>query len=217
MALKGETIFSLGSHWRGALTQMFTQTLIKFKLLSPSVNVCFMHVSSKAYNGTRLTQQSTQKKKKVFRERFASTVCSSSCLAILLLVDDFSHHQPTLWQPSLLDLHHARYSPGTDSWSTDVAPLSGPRSGVCLVAMDGYLYAIGGHDGITAMNTVERYCSRMSAPKDHYLTELIARLLLYSLETDETVLFCISRHQMLQPDCFYKDLKQICLFLSFLK
>lgn len=59
--------------------------------------------------------------------------------------------------PSLLDLHHDRYSPDTDSWSTDVAPLSSPRSGVCLVAMDGYLYAIGGHDGITAMNTVERY------------------------------------------------------------
>ncbi|XP_024909225.1 kelch-like protein 20 isoform X2 [Cynoglossus semilaevis] len=50
-----------------------------------------------------------------------------------------------------------RYSPDTDSWSTDVAPLSSPRSGVCLVEMDGYLYAIGGHDGITAMNTVERY------------------------------------------------------------
>lgn len=38
-----------------------------------------------------------------------------------------------------------------------MAPLSSPRSGVSLVAMDGYLYAIGGHDGITAMNTVERY------------------------------------------------------------
>ncbi|XP_047447188.1 kelch-like protein 20 isoform X2 [Mugil cephalus] len=55
-----------------------------------------------------------------------------------------------------------RYSPDTDSWSTDVAPLSGPRSGVCLVAMDGYLYAIGGHDGIAAMNTVERYDPKMN-------------------------------------------------------
>lgn len=58
---------------------------------------------------------------------------------------------------TLPDVCHCRYSPDTDSWSTDVAPLSSPRSGVCLVEMDGYLYAIGGHDGITAMNTVERY------------------------------------------------------------
>lgn len=64
----------------------------------------------------------------------------------------------------LRDLHHGRYNPDTDSWSTDVAPLSCPRSGVCLVVMDGYLYAIGGHDGIAAINTVERYCS-MSGTK----------------------------------------------------
>lgn len=51
-----------------------------------------------------------------------------------------------------------RYSPDSDCWSTDVAPLSSPRSGVCLVAMDGYLYAAGGHDGFTAVNVVERYC-----------------------------------------------------------
>ncbi|XP_040010042.1 kelch-like protein 20 isoform X2 [Xiphias gladius] len=55
-----------------------------------------------------------------------------------------------------------RYIPDTDSWSTDVAPLSSPRNGACLVAMDGYLYAIGGHDGITAMNTVERYDPKMN-------------------------------------------------------
>ncbi|KAK9522228.1 hypothetical protein VZT92_018705 [Zoarces viviparus] len=55
-----------------------------------------------------------------------------------------------------------RYSPDTDSWSTDVAPLSSPRSGVCLVEMDGYLYAIGGHDGIAAINTVERYDPKMN-------------------------------------------------------
>ncbi|XP_034396651.1 kelch-like protein 20 [Cyclopterus lumpus] len=55
-----------------------------------------------------------------------------------------------------------RYTPDTDSWSADVAPLSSPRSGVCLVAMVGYLYAIGGHDGIAAMNTVERYDPQMN-------------------------------------------------------
>ncbi|KAF3695474.1 Kelch-like protein 20 [Channa argus] len=54
-----------------------------------------------------------------------------------------------------------RYNPDTGSWSTDVAPLSSPRSGACLVAMDGYLYAIGGHDSTTALNTMERYDPKM--------------------------------------------------------
>ncbi|XP_062418177.1 kelch-like protein diablo [Pungitius pungitius] len=55
-----------------------------------------------------------------------------------------------------------RYNPDTDSWSTDVAPLSSPRSGVSAVAMDGYLYAIGGHDGVAAVSAVERYDPRMN-------------------------------------------------------
>ncbi|KAM8886293.1 uncharacterized protein AB9W97_013470 [Spinachia spinachia] len=53
-----------------------------------------------------------------------------------------------------------RYNPDADSWSTDVASLSGPRSGVSVAAMGGYLYAIGGHDGLSATNTVERYDPR---------------------------------------------------------
>lgn len=59
----------------------------------------------------------------------------------------------------LFDFHPGRYNPDTDSWSTDVAPLNNPQSAVCLVAMDRYLYAIGGHDGITFISTVERYFS----------------------------------------------------------
>lgn len=72
--------------------------------------------------------------------------------------------------PTLLDFHYGRYNPDTDSWSADVAPLSSPRSGVCLVVMDGYLYAIGGHDGTTALNTVERYCNT-TAEKINILLE----------------------------------------------
>lgn len=63
-----------------------------------------------------------------------------------------------------------RYNPDTDSWSADVAPLSSPRGGVCMVAMDGYLFAIGGHDSTTAINTVERYNS-MGATRDQYPCE----------------------------------------------
>lgn len=52
--------------------------------------------------------------------------------------------------------HGGRYNPDTDSWSADVAPLSSPRSGACLVEMGGCLFVIGGHDGVAAVNTVER-------------------------------------------------------------
>lgn len=56
-------------------------------------------------------------------------------------------------------VHHVgRYNPDTDSWSADVAPLSSPRSGACLVEMGGCLLVIGGHDGVAAIDTVERYC-----------------------------------------------------------
>ena len=60
-------------------------------------------------------------------------------------------------QPSLsLPL---RYDPHTDVWSVEIAPLSSPRTGVCLLETDGYLYAIGGWDGITASSAVERYAA----------------------------------------------------------
>lgn len=60
-----------------------------------------------------------------------------------------------------------RYNPNTNVWSSEVASLSGPRSGVCVVEMDGLMYALGGFDGMTCTNIVERYytdttCRRMS-------------------------------------------------------
>lgn len=87
--------------------------------------------------------------------------CVGSTQVVIISTWFYFH---TLTSP-LPDLHHGRYNPDIDSWSTDVAPLISPRSGVCLMAMDGYLYAIGGHDGIAAINTVERYCST-SGTKD---------------------------------------------------
>lgn len=101
-------------------------------------------------------------------------VCVGSAQAVITTTAFYFH---TLTSP-LLDHNHGRYNPDTDSWSTDVAPLSSPRSGVCLVPMDGYLYAIGGHDGIAATNTVERYCS-VSGTKDQYLTLTVTPLNTY--------------------------------------
>ncbi|KAJ7993641.1 hypothetical protein DPEC_G00256760 [Dallia pectoralis] len=99
-----------------------------------------------------------------------------------------------------------RFDPQTNRWSNDVAPLSGPRSRISVVEMDGYmydpkmnswtkqppmpsrrcgavaavlagrLYVIGGSDGVTAKNTVERYnsldgtwemCPAMLTPREN--------------------------------------------------
>ena len=61
-----------------------------------------------------------------------------------------------------------RYDPDTDSWSSDVAPLSSPRSGVCLLEVDGHLWAFGGFDGMAATHTVER-CVKRPCPRNHRL------------------------------------------------
>lgn len=50
-----------------------------------------------------------------------------------------------------------RYDPNMNLWSSEVASLSSPRSGVCVVEMDGFMYALGGFDGTVCTNIVERY------------------------------------------------------------
>lgn len=143
--------------WRGStLADVYTDA----HTTQISVNVCLC--SSQAYN----CKHTKHLKSIGFCESLCLLRFYSSCYyQHLILLSTY-----TLTSP-LLDPLHGRYNPDTDSWSTDVAPLSSPRSGVCLVAMDGYLYAIGGHDGIAAINTVERYYS-MSGTKDQYLTKL---------------------------------------------
>lgn len=67
-------------------------------------------------------------------------------------------------------------TPDLDSWTTDVAPLSNPSSGMCLVEMDRYLYTIGGQDGTAAINTMEWY-STMSGTKNPSISFSLFRLL----------------------------------------
>jgi kelch-like protein 20 len=43
---------------------------------------------------------------------------------------------------------------------TKVAPMTTRRLGVAVAVLGGYLYAIGGSDGSTPLNTVERYDPR---------------------------------------------------------
>ncbi|XP_028656901.1 kelch-like protein 1 [Erpetoichthys calabaricus] len=49
-----------------------------------------------------------------------------------------------------------RYDPKTDTWTT-VAPLSQPRDAVGICLLGDKLYAVGGYDGQTYLNTMESY------------------------------------------------------------
>ena len=53
-------------------------------------------------------------------------------------------------------VHHSRYDPHVNKW-TEVAPMSKRRAGVGVVALNGYLYAVGGFDDASPLDTVERY------------------------------------------------------------
>lgn len=52
-----------------------------------------------------------------------------------------------------------RYDPKENKW-TKVAPMTTRRLGVAVAVLGGYLYAIGGSDGQSPLNTVERYDPR---------------------------------------------------------
>lgn len=58
--------------------------------------------------------------------------------------------------PSLL----SRYDPKTNQWSSDVAPTSTCRTSVGVAVLGGYLYAVGGQDGVSCLNIVERCLSK---------------------------------------------------------
>ena len=49
-----------------------------------------------------------------------------------------------------------RYDPQTNQWSPDVAPTSTCRTSVGVAVLDGYMYAVGGQDGVSCLNIVER-------------------------------------------------------------
>ena len=59
----------------------------------------------------------------------------------------------------LLIYKPCRYDPQTNQWSAEVAPTSSCRTSVGVAVLDGYLYAVGGQDGVSCLNHVERYVS----------------------------------------------------------
>ena len=50
-----------------------------------------------------------------------------------------------------------RYDPHTNQWSSDVAPTSSCRTSVGVAVLGDFLYAVGGQDGVSCLNYVERY------------------------------------------------------------
>ena len=50
-----------------------------------------------------------------------------------------------------------RYDPQTNQWSSDVAPTSSCRTSVGVAVLDNFMYAVGGQDGVSCLNFVERY------------------------------------------------------------
>lgn len=54
-----------------------------------------------------------------------------------------------------------RYDPKENKWSK-VSPMTTRRLGVAVAVLGGYLYAIGGSDGQSPLNTVERYDPRQN-------------------------------------------------------
>lgn len=49
-----------------------------------------------------------------------------------------------------------RYDPKTNEWSSNVAPTSSCRTSVGVGVLEGCIYAVGGQDGVSCLNIVER-------------------------------------------------------------
>lgn len=58
---------------------------------------------------------------------------------------------------NLIVLVAFRYDPQTNQWSCDVAPTTSCRTSVGVAVLEGFLYAVGGQDGVQCLNHVERY------------------------------------------------------------
>ena len=49
------------------------------------------------------------------------------------------------------------FDPQTNQWSNEIAPTSSCRTSVGVAVLDGCLFAVGGQDGISCLNLVEKY------------------------------------------------------------
>lgn len=68
----------------------------------------------------------------------------------------FHHANHNAKNKNLTKYFHYRYDPKTDTWTT-VSSLSVPRDAVGICLLGDRLYAVGGYDGQSYLNTVESY------------------------------------------------------------
>uniref|UniRef100_A0A663FB43 Kelch like family member 1 n=1 Tax=Aquila chrysaetos chrysaetos TaxID=223781 RepID=A0A663FB43_AQUCH len=85
---------------------------------------------------------------------FAAMFTMATCDGFLYAVG--GHDAPASNHCSRLLDYVERYDPKTDTW-TMVAPLSMPRDAVGVCLLGDKLYAVGGYDGQTYLNTMEAY------------------------------------------------------------
>ena len=64
-----------------------------------------------------------------------------------------------------------RYDPGTREWRM-ATPMSKRRCGVGVAVLDGLLYAVGGHDGASYLNSIERSVSPILFSKHEQIANI---------------------------------------------
>lgn len=79
----------------------------------------------------------------------------------------------------LSDDYLCRYDPQTNQWLCEVAPTSTCRTSVGVAVLDGYLYAVGGQDGVSCLNVVERWVFLRDSPHHGCLLCANCHLVLY--------------------------------------
>lgn len=57
---------------------------------------------------------------------------------------------------SIYSIAKHRFDHQTNQWSNDIAPTSSCRTSVGVAVLDGCLFAVGGQDGISCLNLVEK-------------------------------------------------------------
>ena len=60
-----------------------------------------------------------------------------------------------VWNLNCCFVHHLRYDPKMNRW-TNVSSMNTRRLGVAVSVLNNHLYVVGGSDGTTPLNSVER-------------------------------------------------------------
>ncbi|VDP87060.1 unnamed protein product [Echinostoma caproni] len=85
-----------------------------------------------------------------------NSVMPLRCCLLFGLTDYFLSSPPVGFP---LSFHSSlfSYDPHTNQWSSDIAPTSTCRTSVGVAVLNGFMYAVGGQDGVSCLSFVERY------------------------------------------------------------